>query len=195
MYYPQSQIKSNLYTNGGDYILSTTKEEYTGYFYELSNGKKYTGKNPQDGPNILLITSEKIITGTEQFAYEGIITLPEDYYVGKSLPPRSLPQSNPTIPTQQDYDLGAFQRFFCKKNNELIYLEINKDTYNLLQINSPTIAGDLYTAKYILWYLKGNKEQTYKANKALVSVLEQKEKWYGFSQYFKEDYLKYYLES
>jgi hypothetical protein len=26
MYYPKSQIKTNLYTNGGEYILSTTKK-------------------------------------------------------------------------------------------------------------------------------------------------------------------------
>ena len=55
MYYPKSQIKPNLYTNGGEFILSTTKEDYKGNYYTVSNGKKYTGKNPQDKPNILLI--------------------------------------------------------------------------------------------------------------------------------------------
>ena len=54
-YYPLSQIKQNLYTNGGEYILSSTKEDYKGNYYTVSNGKKYTGKNPQDKPNILLI--------------------------------------------------------------------------------------------------------------------------------------------
>ena len=55
MYYPQSKIITNLYTNGGEYILSTTKESYIGYYFEISSGQKYTGKTPQDGINILLI--------------------------------------------------------------------------------------------------------------------------------------------
>jgi hypothetical protein len=29
----------------------------------------------------------------------------------------------------------------------------------------------------------------------MVFVLERDEKWYGFSQYLKKDYLKYYVES
>ena len=53
-YYPKSQIKTNLYTNGNELILSTTNNAYQGYYYEISNGKKYTGKTPKDGPNILL---------------------------------------------------------------------------------------------------------------------------------------------
>jgi uncharacterized protein (DUF2147 family) len=55
MYFPKSQIKSNLFTNGNEYILSTTQQEYKGYYYEISNGRKYTGKTPQDGQNILLL--------------------------------------------------------------------------------------------------------------------------------------------
>ena len=54
MYYPKSQIKTNQYSNGGDYVLSTTKEAYTGYYYVTSTGKTYTGRTPQDGPNVLL---------------------------------------------------------------------------------------------------------------------------------------------
>jgi hypothetical protein len=54
MYYPKSQIKTNLYTNGGEFSNSITNQPYQGYYYETSNGQLYTGKNPQDGPNILL---------------------------------------------------------------------------------------------------------------------------------------------
>ena len=82
-----------------------------------------------------------------------------------------------------------------KKNNELIYIEIDKNTFNLLQSRSNTIAWDLYTPLSTLWYIKGNKEQIYKANKGLISLIEQNQKWYGFSKYLKEDFLKYYLES
>ena len=42
-YYPKSQVKTNLYTNGGELIVYSTKEEYKGYYFETS-----TGKNTQE---------------------------------------------------------------------------------------------------------------------------------------------------
>ena len=201
MFYPSSQIKTGLYTNGNEYIIFKTKEDYIGYFYELSNGKKYTGKSPQDGSNNLITLKKTYLNLDLEYnegegqTYEGNPIVSTTPY--NSIPPtvRYLPLYNPNTPTQKDYDLGAFQRYFCKKNNELIYLEVDKKTYNLFQMQSPTVAWDLYSPLYTMWYIKGNKEQTYKTNKNLISLIEQKEKWYGFSQYFKEDYLKYYLES
>ena len=202
MFYPKSQIKSNLYTNGSEYILSTTKENYIGYYYQVSSGKSYTGKSPNDKPNTLLIPINTLLptntpyTENTQTPSDQITLLPEENYnLNNSTILRSLPIPNPNVPTQKDYSLGVFQRYFCKKNNELIYIEIDKKTYDSLQMQSPTIAWDLYSPLYTMWYIKGNKEQTYKANKNLISLIEQKEKWYGFSQYFKEDYLKYYLAS
>ena len=88
MYYPKSQIKTNLYTNGNQYILSTTKEPYIGPYYEISSGDKYTGKNPQDGPNILLssppqdfnIPSLGVITSDNPQIPLNIQIYPEDNY-------------------------------------------------------------------------------------------------------------------
>jgi hypothetical protein len=196
MFYPKSQIKTNLYTNGEEYILSTTGEAYIGYYFATSTGKKYTGKTPQDGINILLIKPTPTLTTspTEPSLSNEIVTYKnEDYSV---IPPnRIIPQYNPTIPTEQDKSLGVFQRYFCKKNNELIYIEIDQNTFNLLQSKSSTIAWDLYTPLSTLWYIKGNKEQTYKANKGLITLIEQNQKWYGFTQWFQDKFLKYYLES
>jgi hypothetical protein len=197
MYYPKSQIKTDLYTNGGQYALSTSNQDYKGYYYEISNGEKYTGRNPQDGPNILLteplsINNPTISNTTTQTPTQQIIyTVNES--VSTSLPNRTIPQFNPTIPTDSDKSLGVFSRYFCKKTNELIYLEINKQTYDQLNNKNPNIAWDLYTPQLVLWQIKGNQEQTYLANKNNVSLLEQKQKWYGFSQYFKEDFSKYYV--
>jgi len=224
-YYPLSQIKSNLYTNGDEYVLSTTREAYTGYYYEVSNGKKYTGKTPQDGSNILLLTLVKDLNdfpqtspnsqGLKPFTYYNSVltyqkispngTIQEVSYpnddISKSytqtnpLQPRSLPAPSVTQPTQKDYQLGTFQRYFCKKNNENTYFEIDKTTYNLLSTQSNSIAWDLYSSIYIMWYLTGNKDTVAKANKGLVDNTERTKKWYGFSQYFKGDFLKYYLGS
>jgi hypothetical protein len=200
MYYPKSQLKTNLYTNGDKYILSTTKENYKGYYYETSSGTKYTGKTPQDGPNILLttishITSPISSTNTSPPNYIEI----QDKLSEGSYPInyifRALPLPNPNPPTQQDQNLGVFQRYFCKKNNELKYMEIDKPTHDKLKSKQQDIAWDLYTPISTLWYIKGEKETTYKANKGLVTLIEEKQKWYGFTQWFQDKFLKYYLES
>jgi hypothetical protein len=56
MYYPKSQITPNLYTNGNEFVLSTTQEVYSGFYYKISTGKFYTGRNQDDKPNIELLT-------------------------------------------------------------------------------------------------------------------------------------------
>jgi hypothetical protein len=204
MYFPKSQIKSNLYTNGGEYILSTTQQDYTGYYYETSSGQRYTGKTPQDGVNIPLLSTNSTLKNVpptnplEDFPIELIDEESNLNYLNiQQLPPniRFIPQYNPTQPTQQDQNLGVFQRYFCKKNNELKYLEIDKSTHDKLKSKQQDIAWDLYTPISTLWYIKGNKEQTFKANKGLVTLIEEKQKWYGFTQWFKDRFLQYYLES
>jgi hypothetical protein len=196
MYYPKSQIKTNLY-NSGEYILSTTGETYKGYYYEISDGRKYTGKTPQDGPNILLITPQEYPSDSFIQSIPDEIIVTQDNSNGGNYnittPNRSLPKFNPTLPTPQEQSLGSFTRYFCKKNNELRYIETNKTTYDQLKSKDSKIAWDLYTPLEVLWNIKGTKEQVTRANKTTIALLEQRQKWYGFSQYLKEDYLKYYV--
>jgi len=216
MYYPKSQIKTNLYTNGGEYVLASTKESYKGYYFETSSGKRFTGKAPQDGTNSPLIKLGNPInpinptlpspTDPIIYALEGnkgdndldVGLDPNEYFDlnnSSYFPLRFLPQSNPTTPTSKDQSLGVFTRYFCKKRNELKYLEIDKTTYTKLFTQDKTIAWDLYAPEKTLWYIKGDKEQIYKANKGLISLIEQQQKWYGFTQFFQDKFLKYYLES
>jgi hypothetical protein len=201
MYFPKSQIQTNLYTNGNEYVLATTKKEYVGYYFETSNGFKYTGKTPQDTPNTRLI-SLNLLAQTFTFDSENqqtpplqIVSFEEENYIPDTVYIRSLPVSNPTTPTSKDQSLGVFTRYFCKKRNELKYLEIDKATYTKLFTQDKTIAWDLYAPEKTLWYIKGDKEQIYKANKGLISLIEQQQKWYGFTQFFQDKFLKYYLES
>lgn len=199
MYYPKSQIKTNLYTNGNLLSLSTTQESYTGYYYETSTGQQYTGKNPQDGPNILLQTAN-FLTNPEvenQFTPpEEVVLLSTSEYIDPNpLNIRILPVYNITQPTDQDKINGQFNRYFCKKNNEIKYLEIDKDTYQKLQNKDPKIAWDLYTPALVLWVIQGNQTQVFNSNKATVRALEQNIPWHGFTQYFQDKFLKYYLGS
>lgn len=197
MYFPKSQIKSNLYTNGGEYILSTTKQDYKGYYYEVATGQRFTGKTPQDGPNIslLVINKSKLNNPSptnplESFPIELIDEESNLNYLNLQNPPpntRALPQPNPTFPTDQEVSLGVYTRYFCKKNNELKYMEIDKNTFQLLSTRSNNIAWDLYTPVSTLWYISGD-SGSYKANQGLISLIEKNQKWYGFTQWFKEKF-------
>ena len=197
MYYPKSQIKPNLYTNGGEFILSITKEDYKGYYYKVSSGKLYSGKNPADKPNILLLLIPH--DPNEEFVgVGGRKDMPITFDFAYNQSPqnvRFIPLFNPTLPTDQDKQNGQFNRYFCKKTNELKYLEIDKETYTKLQTKDLQIAWDLYEPASLLWVIKGNQETVFNTNKTSVFKIEQNQKWNGFSQYFKENYLKYYLGS
>ena len=68
MYYPSSQIKTNLYTNGGEYVTKLNNEDYIGYYYETSNGKKYVGKTPTSKGQIELILPP--LVSSEDITYD-----------------------------------------------------------------------------------------------------------------------------
>ena len=206
-YFPKSKIKANLYTNGGEYIYLKSRTNYVGPYYEISNGNKYTGKNPQDPPNELIVPLSTFFNPEDvgsindnniiNYIFSNVEPDISFSYPNsdKLLISRRLPTYNPTLPTDKDKALGVFTRYFCKKTNELLYIEIDKLTYSLIQNKDPRIAWDLYNSLPVLWQIQGDKEKTYKANKNNTMLTEQKFKWYGFSKYLKEDYLKYYLGS
>jgi hypothetical protein len=218
MYYPKSQIKSELYTNGNEYTLipfpnNYDADSYIGYYYQVSNSNRYTGKTPQDGPSQPLYPINTLINPVNNQPSVGLLST-IDYFVPSSFSSlgsinngqylkitnnypisRIVPPFNVTLPTKNNYDLGVFSRYFCKKNNENRYLEIDQPTYQDLNTKKSTIAWDLYTPLTTLWYLTGDKNAVAKANKGLVDLIEQNQKWYGFSQYLKNNFTQYYLES
>jgi hypothetical protein len=216
-YYPKSQIKLGLYTNGEEYTLipppnNINAIEYVGYYYQTSNGTRFTGKTPQDGPSQVLYPINNKTTPFENIQAKKFISVIEysnslSYIQGninnnqylriKNSPPipRTIPPFNQTLPTQNDYNLGVFSRYFCKKNNENRYIEIDQTTYQDLNNKKSTIAWDLYTSITTLWYLTGDKTTVAKANKGLVNLIEKNQKWYGFSHYLKDNFTQYYLES
>jgi hypothetical protein len=200
-YYPKSQIKSNLYTNGGEYLLSSTREVYIGYYYEISTGQKYTGKTPQDGNNILLepfiSLEDSIVTTLQPNKLRYITELGTSYSNLRGVTSENafseIPSPSITLPTPQDYENGKMVRYFAKKTNELRYLEISKQTYTDLNSRSSNIAWDLYEPVQIQWIISGfEKQQVNDYNTIIVRDIERKKKWNGFSKFLKEDYTKYY---
>jgi hypothetical protein len=64
MYFPKSQIKTGLITNGGFLRVISTQEEYIGPYFETSTLQYYSGKNPQDTPTVEL---ELIPNNSEEY--------------------------------------------------------------------------------------------------------------------------------
>lgn len=206
-YFPKSQIKPSLYTSGGEFSVipstpGTPQIPYVGNYFEVSNGNAYTGKNQLDTPNKLLYKLNPYqyeSAGSDNPSIQKVeiqllsvpnsdSTTTEDYIKIKdikSLQTRYIPLYNRTYPTLQQSQQGGYTRYFCKKNNELIYIEIDNNQYQLLKTQSSTIAWDLYTPTNIFWKL-GNLSSL--ANQSSVLAIEQNLKWYGFSQYFKNNF-------
>jgi hypothetical protein len=75
MYFPLSQITPNLYTNGGEFVIISSQEDYKGYYFKTSTGKYYTGRNSSDLPNIEITLKSSYNETSNQtvLAYESII--------------------------------------------------------------------------------------------------------------------------
>ena len=65
MYYPQSQIIVNLYTNGQEFIIKSSEENYIGNYWKTSDGKYFTGKTPESKNIQELIVSTSTINSNQ----------------------------------------------------------------------------------------------------------------------------------
>lgn len=204
MYFPQSQIKTNLYTNGGEFVILSSNENYIGSYWSTSSGKYYTKKNPQDTPYEELIKFTKPdITDTISISILGVQNtgsiedLNPNYETVRAYDlARGTDVNNPTIkyipqyfyptPTEKEYSLGAFTRYLCKRTNQDIYIEINKDTFDKLSDSDPSILFSLYTPFTITWTLTGESvSEVSKINFNVVSLVEKQNSFKGLVKYFK----------
>jgi len=204
MYYPKSQITPNLYTNGGEFIYTDTQEEYLGFYFKISTGRYYTGKNQDDRPNrelSILISSQTIPTPTTNNFIPSFSSttniyeqINEEYLNIKLISPISIliPAYNPVSPTNQDYKNGEFRRLFCKKTNEIQYIEIGQDQFDKLIARDPQILWQLYEPFDLTWQLTGDKQQVGRVNFNTIELTSKKRKLPKLGDYLKFDYIKYY---
>jgi hypothetical protein len=206
MYYPKSQIKSNLYTNGGEYVYASDKTTYTGYYYTTSDGKAFSGKEPNSGVNVRIIsynsttgnevTNQPLIGGDEVIqstinltdapfdddSYD-VVSKQSNYPKLKNFKPRKIPNQYLRRPQKEDVKLGGYNKFFTKKRTSFLYYEISEEDYNLLIEKDKTIAFDLYEGVSIFWDL-----YDFSLNKTKVADVERDYKWYGFTNSFNDNF-------
>jgi hypothetical protein len=195
MYFPQSQVTPNLYTNGSEFQIIATGEAYKGYYFSVSTGQKFTGRNQNDIPVLEL---KPIVDVADVFNVQlpEVTTLIDNTYNNIVPAPSKIiykPIYNPNVPTQQDYQIGEYRRYFCKKTNEIIYIEINKNTFDKLVAQSPDILWSLYQPFDIPWNLTGVKEQVATVNRNIVLLTMKNLSLPQFDAYLKFDFTKYYV--
>jgi hypothetical protein len=179
-YYPKSQIKTNLYTNGSEYVYASARSVYyVGSYYTLSSGEAYTGKFPGE-----IKESQLIIFSPLRNTEPGYVT-----------PPKLAVPYSPLMPTEQDYKRGVYTRYFNVKRNQPLFTEISKDTYDLFQEKDSQVPWITYRVFALKWELTGDVQKVAKVNRDVTKLVEQKEKVLGLSIYLKEDWIQYYKSS
>ena len=197
MYIPKNKIVTNLYTPGEEYKNMTTGVPYTGYYWTMYTGKIFTGKNPNDKPTEELVIIEAVVDNVwdltsqgetfQQYAsnydsevvpgqYQNMIDV--DVYNnvrGVDIAITKLvPQQHYPIPTDEEYELGVFMRYFVVKTNENLFIEINKDTYmNIVNQNTQHLF-ELYIPFKIIWTLVGGEVEVSNANLNQIEINETK---------------------
>jgi hypothetical protein len=204
MYYPKSQVKTNLYTNGGDFILLNNSTPYKGYYYETSNGKYFSGKTPNESPSFEIVkinpnespTNLSTNLQVENFPIDNLYIIENGYANSTRLsfnqtPPSPPKQSYPIV-TDNDYKLGEFQRYFVKKGNEIKFIEISLEDYKKYISRDKDVMFELYTPIQINWILTGEEKQVYQVNQSIVARTEREQNLPGFTQYFRDRFTQFY---
>ena len=137
MYYPQSQIQTNLYSNG-ELFIKSTQQIYTGFYWRTSTGKYFMGKSP-DSPksNIELVnpresTSPRNLDNHEPLIDENdLVKVSYSSFdvinylkLNKDIDVASLPQIptyTPSLPTKEDYENQEFPRFFLQEKKRTLF--------------------------------------------------------------------------
>ena len=202
-YLPKSQVKTNLYTNGNEYMVASTSNPYTGYYYETSKGEKFIGKIPNTRSSILIIpisdTEDTLLNSlqrTEVIEFRPNYDSPNKDYSSDSMimndtyrsltnsknqiETRFLPQQAYSYPTEEEQKIGSYTKYSSKRTNGYIYIEISKDSYTKFKDKDSKVAWELYECISTPWYVGTDSY----LNKVLVKGIEEKYNWLGFSNYF-----------
>ena len=195
MYLPKSKYTGNLYSNG-DCSLVGDNTPYIGYYFRTTDGRFYTGKYPTDGPNNELTQISSPLSSTGDSIEDSTYYTNVDYRFKSSnskysqlknttreSPQLKIPTHSYDTPSEQDYQVGEFTRYFSKKINENIYYE-----------TSALFQNELYIGFSIPWLLIGGKDKVYQTNMNMVMLKEQQLIISGLGAFINFNYLKFYKE-
>ena len=164
-YYPQTRIKTDLYTRGTAYKLPNGTP-YTGRYYLLYDGTAYAGANPTVGTNQQLTPIDQPTVSTYDKATNSqnrlLVAISNNSFANQKtnskLNTSQLEELKPyyPVPIQSDYQLGYFTRYFAKNTTGPGYLlEISQNDYANVKNGAYASVSVLYEITTLLWQLTG----------------------------------------
>ena len=177
IYTPIYRQELGLYTEGKEWMLVESLEEYVGLYHKYPNGSVYTGAEWSDRSEQLMpfanqteltpLVSEDGEISSEVDSKNNSIyfkltgTRFNQYYT----PPFYYPQ-----PTEEMYAVGFMTRFFVQKINEPeLITEVNPAEFDSTNNkNNAGIDEDLYRKLKIEWTIEGPLEEARKANQRIL---------------------------
>lgn len=208
---PNSTISDG---NTTPFFIKETGTLYRGYYWKDYTGKYYTGKNPNDKPTQELTFNQpqKVNEETSPRFQKSPTTPLVGFFDIDNLPPSTiidpfmsgeysiitdiippnvnLPTQYYPSPTQEDYKIGAFRRYFCVKSNESIFLEIDEKTFKALSTQDAKWRWDLYDPFFVEWVLIGDQNNVRTTNFNSSKIIERIRG--GFQKFLRFNYLKFY---
>ena len=200
VYIPKNRIKTNLFTKGGEFVVLSTNEPYSGKYYKTYNGRFFSGLNPNDLTSQQLAKIPPVVDPkpTQVFIPDNYSTnfnaeLVNSYKKLNNIKGNRL-RNSPTLhlpsPTLENYNIGEFQRYFVKKRNENIFLEISLKEYTQILQSNPQIDYQSWLAFSIPWKLTGSLSSVSTVNKNIVNLYSKD--YLGVDKYIGSNYIKFY---
>lgn len=217
MYTPKNRIVTNQYTSGNLLVDKTTQEFYRGFYYKTFNGKYFSGKTPNDTPSVELefvqstdsnyndsLPQNELAYGdaptylddinSEGYNQETVIKYAKMKGINLNNIPRVfVPTQHYPQPTEDDYKLGVFTRYFVVKTNEIQYMELSKDIYNKIKNKDIQYMWEPYTPFKLQWTIKGDEKYVVNTNRNIILLTEKRLKRQGLDIFLRKNYTKFWI--
>lgn len=142
IYYPEGQIKKGLYTNGKQFMFESG-EEYIGPYHAYpTTNEIFTQSSYIKNVSKKLIPYVNLADGTirQKWEYDKLAaSIPSPYH---------FPMYGKPTPTETDYSVGFFYRFFVKKYHNDLITEVDSIQFGKTQVEH-------YAKIKIPWKLTG----------------------------------------
>jgi len=220
-YIPKNRILTNLKTTPNEFVYKANNKPYDGIYWKDYKGKYYTGENPNVKPTyeiIKVIPYEEYTDPNKPTSRLAIIDAP--FLIGLNTPNGTddwnenlvieygelkgentmnpevfnLPSMFYPAPTDEDYKIGEFRRYFCIRVNQNIFLEIDKNTYKAIKGKDKSFMWEYYKPFFIDWVITGNEMEVRKTNRNLILLKEKRGNAKGLDKFLKGQYTKYYRD-
>ena len=192
-YYPKSQVKINLFTQGKELEVISSKEEYTGHYWKNSKGEYFTGRNPSSPSPVPLQPVPKI--PPSQINMVTLTPLNPRYNTLKNANINKfllLPYYQKPSPTNKEYEIGSFVRYFAKKSNQNLYIETTKEIYDQFINKNQDYDYLSYIVFNLTWTLRGKKSLVKTINEKIIATTERKLNIQGLNSYLNFNHLEFY---